>query len=71
MSRTNDIIAQINECKTRDAAAKVYAQILKDMHRVSFRTINDAIETKWSLAGLKYIKRKAWALVGPVGHYVE
>ena len=71
MSRTDDIISQIKECKTRDEAAKVYTQILKDMHGVSFHEINDAIKIKWSLAGLKYIKREAWNLVGPVGNYVR
>ena len=71
MNRTDDIISQINECKTRDGAAKVYSQILTDTHGVSFKTINEAIKTKWSLSGLKYIKRKAWDIIGPTGHYVE
>lgn len=28
--------------------------------RVDFKAVNDAILSRWSLAGLKYIKEKAW-----------
>lgn len=63
VNRTDDIIAQIKECNTRKQAARVYTQILTDMNGVSFKAINEAIEMRWSLAGLKYIKQKAWGMI--------
>ena len=63
VNRTDDIISQINECNTRKQAARVYTQLLIDRQGVSFNAINEAIETKWSLAGLKYIKQKAWEMI--------
>lgn len=60
-----DFPAQLRECKTRDEAARIYADAMLSMRRASvdFPTINAAILSKWTPSGLNYIKVQAWKLI--------
>ena len=60
MDEIADIIEQINKCKTRNEAAEIYADMLFQMKGASFESVNKIIIQKWSLSGLKYIKKRAW-----------
>ncbi len=48
---------------TRDIIALTYAFALRSSEDVDFGKVNRAIMDRWSVAGLEYIKRKAWKLV--------
>ena len=66
MDEIDGIIKQINECKTRNEAAELYADMLFKTKGASFESvtlIHKAIIEKWSLSGLKYIKKLAWDIV--------
>lgn len=63
MDEIGDIIKQINDCKTRNEAAELYADMLFKMKGASFESVNKAIIKKWSLSGLKYIKKLAWDML--------
>ena len=63
MDEITDMIAQINECKTRDEAAELYADMLFKTKGASFESVNKAIIEKWPLSGLKYIKKRAWGML--------
>ena len=49
---------------TRDECARFYADVLTGRYarEVDWGKINRAIIARWSIAGLVYVKRKAWAL---------
>lgn len=59
MNMTDKIIEEIYKCRTRDDAVKHY-KIAIYMTGIEWRKLNEAIVTKWSVSGLKYIKTKAW-----------
>jgi hypothetical protein len=59
-NEAENIIKQINKCKTRQEAAEIYADMLCVMEGGSFGSVNEAIIEKWSMSGLKYIKKMAW-----------
>ncbi len=63
MGEITDTIEQINKCKTRNAAAEIYADMLFQMKGASFESVNQTILQKWSLSGLKYIKKRAWDIL--------
>lgn len=50
--------------ENRDAVAHAYAQLLGefDAEWVGWRELNEAILRRWSPAGLRYIKEKAWKI---------
>jgi len=61
---TETIVAAINAAANREEAAQIYAGAM-GMPRIgvlSFVAINDAITTRWSKSGLKYIKQQAWKI---------
>lgn len=52
---------------TRDSMAASYRRVLVvpgalGIEGVDWRRVNEAIIARWSLAGLKFIKKRAWAL---------
>lgn len=51
----------IGACLRNDVAAR-YADVLRDglAGGVTWLDINSAIIQRWSMAGLKYIKKRAW-----------
>jgi hypothetical protein len=59
-TEAENIIKQINKCKTRQEAAEIYADMLLIMEGGSFGSVNEAIIEKWSMSGLKHIKKMAW-----------
>ena len=63
MDEIEYIIKQINECKTRNEAAKLYADMLFNAKGASFESVNKTIIEKWSLSGLKDIKKRAWDML--------
>lgn len=58
-----EILDEINNKdfpKKRDAIAVSYFLLLHSPEEVDWEKVNKAIINRWSLSGLKYIKRKAW-----------
>ena len=54
--------------KTRDEAAEKYAQLLRDRSlgvEIDWPAVNLAIISRWSVAGLRYVKDRAYALAYP------
>lgn len=50
---------------TRDSMAACYRRVLVvpgALENVDWRRVNEAIIVRWSLAGLKYVKTRAWAV---------
>jgi hypothetical protein len=50
----------------RNEVATEYARMIR-LHGLEwggYRFVNEAILRRWSLAGLEYIKNRAWALAG-------
>lgn len=45
----------------RNSIALTYAFCIKQRNEVDFGIINRAILARWSMSGLTYIKKKAWA----------
>jgi hypothetical protein len=58
------ILGEIADARmTRDDVALTYAFAIRQQAEMDFALVNRAIVERWSLAALKYIKTKAWALV--------
>ena len=60
----------IRLARTRDEVVPDYAELLGDMEaaiEIDWPAVNTAITAKWSPAGLRYIKIKAWAMAYPTG----
>ena len=59
MSMTDKIIEEINKCNTRDDVVEHYKYACH-ITGIEWDRINDAIIKKWSMSGLKYIKKSVW-----------
>ena len=59
-----DYAAAIRGCGTQRDAARHYADALRTYgpDAVNWKTVNDAILARWSISGLKKIKRDAWKI---------
>ena len=58
--RNELIIEAINKSETREDASEIYKDLIP-MFNVDWPTVNKTIVEKWSVSGLKYIKKHAWA----------
>ena len=64
------IVETIRLARTRDEVVPDYAELLGNMEaaiEIDWPSVNRAIIEKWSVAGLRYIKTRAWALAYPTG----
>lgn len=59
-TRTDRLIIFIVESKNRREAARRYSWGLQ-AGGVNFEKVNTAIVERWSVSGLKYIKRLVWS----------
>lgn len=59
---TDELLANIKQAKKRDDVIRAYAACLPRWRGVNKKTVDAAIITKWSAAGLAYIRRKAWRI---------
>ena len=57
--RNELIIEAINKSETREDAIRIYTDLIP-MSSVDWTTVNKIIVEKWSVSGLKYIKKHAW-----------
>lgn len=57
------LVAIADKRMFRDDIALDYALCLNDPE-VDWRRVNEAILDRWSMAGLRYIKARAWKIVG-------
>jgi hypothetical protein len=58
---TETLLEEINVLKlTQEDVAITYALALRDRDNVDWPRVNAAIVERWSLSGLKRIKRVAW-----------
>jgi hypothetical protein len=62
---TAEILAEVARAKTRDGVVAVYAQAIASWRdSTDWSRVNEAIMTRWSKAGLAYIKAQAWKVGG-------
>lgn len=59
---TDELLANIEHAKKRDDVIRAYAACLPRWSGVNKKTVDAAIITKWSAAGLVYIRQKAWRI---------
>ena len=57
--RNDLIIEAINNSKTREDVIEIYTDLIP-MLNVDWPAVNKTITEKWSLSGLKYIKKHVW-----------
>lgn len=57
--RNDLIIEAINKSKTREEVTTIYTDLIP-MSNIDWPTVNKTITEKWSMSGLKYIKKQAW-----------
>lgn len=58
------LLAEIKErAMKREDVALTYAMAMLSSEVVDWPTVNHAILDRWSMAGLKWIKTRAWRLV--------
>jgi len=59
MEATDTLVATVTAAKNREVVAEEYARCLGDAS-VSWGRVNAAICARWSMAALRYIKKRAW-----------
>lgn len=59
---TDELLASIEHSKKRDDVIRAYSACLPCWPGVNKKTVDAAITTKWSAAGLTYIRQKAWRI---------
>jgi hypothetical protein len=57
-------MVQDGSIRDRNECAKHYAKLLTGGYYQSVKGLNQAIIDRWSVAGLNYIKTRAWKLAG-------
>lgn len=62
MSPTESLMLNLNAAETRAQIAIVYADGLLRMRAIDWRRINRIIVKRWSVSGLRYIKKRAWEI---------
>ncbi len=60
---TADLLATIENAKTRQDVVPAYAAGIMHKPGPRFLPANEAITAKWSKAGLRWIKQQAWKIV--------
>lgn len=64
MVTTDEIVERVRAAKNRTEAAEVYADGIREADWIHWPAVNAAILERWTMAGLIYIKERAWKTLG-------